>query len=135
MPKSIDELRGASKDLVSKLKEQGISDVEQLLAAAKTTAARTSLAKTVGVDAKMILELANKADLARIKGVAGAFSDLLEEAGVDTVKELASRVPTSLAAKLETVNKEKKISGRMPTADMVTDWISQAKALPKTLEY
>jgi hypothetical protein len=32
----------------------------------------------------------------RINGVAGQFSELLEAAGVDTVKELKHRVPANL---------------------------------------
>jgi predicted flap endonuclease-1-like 5' DNA nuclease len=70
-----------------------------------------------------------------IKGVAGAFSDMLENAGVDTVKELAGRVPENLQAKLAEVNEKMKLSQRTPTIDMVADWVKQAKVLPKTLEY
>jgi hypothetical protein len=64
-----------------------------------------------------------------------AFSDLLENAGVDTVKELAGRVPENLQAKLVEVNEKMKLSQRIPTVEMVTDWVKQAKALLKTLEY
>lgn len=135
MATSISELRGGSKELIGKLKGQGINNIDQLLAASKTRAARASLAQTVGVDSQVMLELANRADLARIKGIAGVFSDLLEEAGVDTVRELANRSAESLQAKLKTVNKEKKTSGRTPTAEMVSEWVQQAKSLPKTLEY
>ena len=83
----------------------------------------------------MILELANRADLARISGIAGVFSDLLEHAGVDTVKELATRNPDNLHAKLLEINAAKKLSGRAPSQGMVKDWVAQAKALPKLLEY
>ena len=83
----------------------------------------------------MVLELANRSDLIRIKGVAGAFCDLLENAGVDTVKELSGRVPANLQVKLAEVSEKMKLSHRTPTLEMVTDWVTQAKALPKTLEY
>lgn len=46
------------------------------------------MADCAGVAVEAMLELANRADLARIKGIAGVYSDLLEEAGVDTIKEL-----------------------------------------------
>ncbi|MCL5257121.1 MAG: DUF4332 domain-containing protein [Chloroflexi bacterium] len=135
MPKSISELRGVSKDLGTKLEEQGITNTDELLRAAKTSTSRAALAKTAGVDTKVILELANKADLSRIQGVAGSFSDLLEEAGVDTVKELGNRVPENLHDKLETLNKEKKIAGRTPSTEMIADWVSQARSMPSSLEY
>ena len=42
---------------------------------------------------KLILERVNLADLFRIKGVGEEYSDLLEEAGLDTVVELAQGYP------------------------------------------
>ena len=47
-----------------------------------------------------MLELVNRADLARIKGIGEVYSNLLENAGVDTVLELSKRVPANLHAKL-----------------------------------
>ena len=54
---------------------------------------RKALASKLGIDERALLELGNRADLARIKGVGAVYSDLLEFAGVDTVAELAKRVP------------------------------------------
>ena len=45
------------------------------------------------------------ADLFRIKGVGEEYSDLLEEAGVDTVAELATRNADNLHAKILEINK------------------------------
>jgi len=129
------KLRGITDDLVTKLKERGLKDSDQLLELAKTPVGRDELAKAVGATAAEILELVNRADLARIKGIGQVFSDLLEQAGVDTVKELARRVPENLHARLVEVNAEKKLAGRIPTLDMVKDWVAQAKELPKMLEY
>lgn len=129
------ELKGITVDLAARLKDHGLKDSEAFLAAAKTPKARQELATKTGASAHEILQLANRADLARIKGVAGVFADLLEESGVDTVKELAQRVPANLHAKLEEVNAAKKIAGRLPRLEEVEDWVAQAKSLPKTLEY
>ncbi|MBM4457025.1 MAG: DUF4332 domain-containing protein [Chloroflexi bacterium] len=129
------QLRGITTDLASKLKERGLKDSEQFLAAVKTPKQRAELAKALAADEKAILELANRADLARIKGIGEVFADLLEQGGVDTVKELARRVPENLHATLVELNQAKKISGRQPTLDMVKDWVAQAKDLPKLLEY
>jgi hypothetical protein len=63
------------------------------------------------------------------------FSDLLENAGVDTVKELATRNAANLHAKLLETNAAMQLTQRMPTAEQVTDWIAQAKELPKYLSY
>ncbi|MGB1009176.1 MAG: DUF4332 domain-containing protein [Thiolinea sp.] len=73
--------------------------------------------------------------MARVKGVAGVFGDLLEVAGVDTVKELATRRPDNLHKKMVETNAEQKIAGRNPTMSDVEGWVAQAKELPKTLQY
>jgi len=132
---SINKLRGMSAELAAKLKARGIVYSDQLLEAARTPAARKALAEQVGVESRVILELANRADLSRVWGIAGVFSDLLERAGVDTVKELATRNPENLHAKLVEINAEKKTAGRTPHQAMVKDWVAQAKSLPKLLEY
>jgi len=87
------------------------------------------------VPVQTILELANRADLARIKGVAGVYSDLLEEAGVDTVKELKKRVPEKLHAKLLEINEQKKLTAKPPALKMVATWVSLAKRRRKFLQY
>ena len=79
--------------------------------------------------------MANRADLARIKGISGVYSDLMEQAGVDTVKELAKRRPDNLLQKLTETNDAAKLTQRQPTAAMVEDWVTQAKALPAMLTY
>ncbi len=72
--------------------------------AAGNSADRRRLAKEIGVDEREILNWVNRADLMRIKGVGQEYSDLLEAAGVDTIKELAQRNADNLHAKLVTVN-------------------------------
>ena len=129
------ELRGITTDLHTNLREHGMQDSDQLLEAGRTLAGRKELASKTGADPKQILELVNRADLARIKGIGSAYSNLLEEAGVDTVKELATRRPDNLFAKLIEVNTAKQLVGRAQTQKMVQDWVNQAKALPKLVEY
>jgi predicted flap endonuclease-1-like 5' DNA nuclease len=71
----------------------------------------------------------------RIEGIGSEYSDLLEEAGVDTVAELAQRVPANLAAKLAEINAKKKLVRRVPGEVTVTEWVKQAKKLPRLVEY
>jgi len=83
----------------------------------------------------MILEWVNLADLFRIKGIGEEYSDLLEEAGVDSVVELAKRDPENLHAKMAEVNAKEKLVRRLPTLNEIKDWIEQAKKLPKKVEH
>lgn len=135
MTTAVKDLRGATDAIATKLKEKAITDNEKLLEAAAAPAQRKKLAAHCGCDAKNILELANRADLARIKGVSGVYSDLLEKAGVDTVKELAARRPDNLHAKIVETNDKDKLTERPPAAAMVEGWVAQAKELPKLLTY
>jgi predicted flap endonuclease-1-like 5' DNA nuclease len=132
---AVAKLRGMPANLAAKFRQHGIAKSDQLLAAANTPAERKELAAKVGASPEFILELANRADLSRIRGIAGIFSDLLEHAGVDTVKELAMRNPENLYATLVQINEEKALAGRHPYAKEVHNWVSQAKALPRALEY
>ncbi len=75
------------------------------------------------------------ADLFRIKGVGEEYADLLEAAGVDTVPELGQRNAVSLLAKMTEVNEAKKLVRALPTEEKVSDWVEQAKQLPKKLTY
>lgn len=131
----VKDLKGTTDSIVSALKDKGITDNEKLLAAGADPAGRKELAALCGCDVKIVLELCNRADLARIKGVSGVYSDLLEEAGVDTVKELATRRPDNLHAKIDETNNQKKLTQRPPAVGLVEDWIAQAKTLPKLLRY
>jgi predicted flap endonuclease-1-like 5' DNA nuclease len=83
----------------------------------------------------LILEWVNLADLLRIKGLGEEFSDLLEEAGVDTVPELAQRNPENLHQKMVEVNEAKNLVRRVPGLAQVTDWVAQAKELPRVITY
>ena len=83
----------------------------------------------------MILEWVNHADLYRIKGVGSEYSDLLEEAGVDTVVELAQRKPENLHAKIVEINAEKKLVRKLPTLKQVQDWVAQAAKLERKVHY
>jgi hypothetical protein len=59
----------------------------------------------------------------------------MEEAGVDTVKELARRSPANLHAKLIEINSTRQLTQRPPSVEQVTDFVEQAKGLPGMLEY
>ncbi len=135
MPLGIDKLRGMTPDIKVKLNGIGVHDTDELFRAALTAAGRQDLAECAGVSTQVMLELANRADLARIKGIAGVYSDLLEEAGVDTTKELAARVPENLHAKILEINSVKNLTPKPPALKTVKTWVSLARRRRKFLQY
>ena len=129
------EVEGIGPVYGKKLNDAGIKNTDQLLNACKTKAMRLKLAADSGIDESHILRFANMVDLFRIHGVGSEYADLLEASGVDTVKELATRNPANLTAKMAEVNNEKKLVRRIPTEKMVGKWVNEAKTLPGALEY
>lgn len=129
------EIEGIGKKYAADLKNAGISSTEELLDTCATPQGRKKTAEATGISEKLILEWTNLADLFRIKGVGEEYADLLEEAGVDTVVELAQRKPENLLAKMTEVNDAKKLVRRMPVLSQIEDWVDQAKKLPRVIQY
>jgi len=109
--------------------------VEALLKKGASDRSRKEIAATTGISHVLILEWVNRADLYRIKGVGSQYSDLLENAGVDTVVELSKRVADNLYGKMVEVNTAKNLVNGMPGIKQVEGWIKQAKKLPRVVTY
>ena len=134
MPSIID-VEGIGPAYKKKLKGIGIATTDALLEAGATPKGRKELAEKTGIGDALILEWVNLSDLYRIKGVGSEYSDLLEEAGVDTIVELSKRVPKNLCEKIVEINTNKKLVRKLPTEAQVTDWVDQAKKLPRKVSY
>lgn len=129
------DIEGVGATYAEKLAAAGIDKVEELLAKCATPAGRKALAEETGISDKLILKWANHADLIRIHGVGPQFAELLEAAGVDTVKELRHRNAENLAAKMEEVNAEKNLVNRVPSVKEIAKMIEEAATLEVVLTY
>ena len=129
MAYQIQELEGIGPVRTAKLNDAGIHTTDELLDACGSASGRASFAKECGLSEAELLRCANLCDLMRISGVGEEYSDLLEAAGVDTVKELATRDAANLSAAMATVNEAKKLVRTLPTESKVVGWISQASEL------
>ena len=128
-------IEGIGPAYEEKLKSAGISSCEQLLEKGATAKGRKELEAASGMAHALVLKFVNHADLCRIKGVGGEYSELLEAAGVDTVPELAQRNAANLTATMAKCNEEKKLVRSLPSEKSVTDWVAQAKQLPKVVTH
>jgi len=129
------DIEGIGPVFAVKLTKAGIRSVEALLKNGASDKGRKEIAAATGITHNLILEWVNRADLYRIKGVSSEYSDLLENAGVDTVVELSKRVADNLYAKMMEVNKAKNLVNKMPGVKQVKKWIDQAKKLPRIITY
>ncbi len=132
---TLTSIEGIGEIYAEKLAEARIGSTHSLLKEGATRKGRNTIAKLTGVNRKLVLSWVNKADLFRIRGIGGEYSDLLEAAGVDTVVELATRKAVNLHEKMASLNALSKIVRRCPTLKQVRDWIRQAKKLPRVVEY
>ncbi len=129
------EIEGIAEEYAAQLQGAGVDSVESLLSSGATPEGREKIAQGSGISEKRILKWVNHADLFRINGVAGEYAELLEAAGVDTVVELAQRNPEHLSEKLAEVNDTKHLVRRVPPASDVARWVTEAKGLPRRVEY
>lgn len=131
----LDIIEGIGPVYAEKLKEAGVNSIEELLETGKTRKGRSDLAEKTGISGKLILTWVNHADLFRIKGLAGEYSELLEASGVNTVPQLATRVPENLLNKMKEVNEAKSLVRKLPSLSQVEGWIKEAGTLPRIVEY
>jgi predicted flap endonuclease-1-like 5' DNA nuclease len=132
---SIANIEGVGPAYAEKLKAAGVKTVEALLETGAAPAGRKELESKTGLSGKQILKWVNHADLFRIKGVGGQYAELLEAAGVDTVAELAQRNAANLHPAMVKCNQEKKLVNVVAALSKVSDWVDQAKKLPRKVSY
>ena len=131
----IEEIEGIGPAYAEKLRAADVSSIDALLERGATVEARSALVEQTGIDAVRVLRWVNHADLMRVNGIGPEFAELLEAAGVDSVPELAQRNVDNLATALSETNEARSLVRRVPSAGELTDWIEQAKVLPRLVSH
>jgi predicted flap endonuclease-1-like 5' DNA nuclease len=138
---SIEAIEGIGPANGKKLRASGIKTCERLLTLCCDKKGRKAVSDSTGIGQGVLLEWANRADLMRIRGVGSEYSDLLEAAGVDTVKELRRRKAENLTTKMVEVNAahvkktKKSIVRRTPALSEVSRWIEHAATLDPVITH
>ena len=135
MDYKIIDIEGVGDVYAETLQAAGINKVSELLDKCAAPKGRKELAEATGISEKLILRWTNHADLFRINGVGPQFAELLEAAGVDTVKEFRHRLAENLQPKLAELNEARHICGRVPVVSEVQKMIDQAKELEPRMTY
>ena len=131
----ITDIDGIDGEVAMALKSAGIRSTERLLEAARTVKGRKALAEKTGFDEKRLLCWANVADRMRVRGISREYAELLQAAGVDTVKELKYRNPLKLANAMAAANKKRMMVRLLPSEKRVCRWIESAQKLPLKITY
>ena len=135
MSYKIEDVEGIGPSFAEKLASAKIATTDDLLDLCGAAPGRKKVAEATGIGESTLLNWTNMADLMRVSGVGGQFSELLKAAGVDTIKELATRNAENLAAKVEEVNAVKKLANATPSASQVQKWVDQAKSLDPRISH
>ncbi len=135
MNRKIQDIEGIGPKYAEMLKAVGVMSTDQLLAEGGDRKHRAQLSERCGINEALILKWVNMSDLFRIKGIAGQWAELLEAAGVDTVKELRNRNPENLAEKMRETNRAKRLVKQVPSITQIRSWVEQAKRLQPAVNY
>ncbi|HEU5016747.1 MAG TPA: DUF4332 domain-containing protein [Pseudolabrys sp.] len=131
----ITNIAGVAGEIAATLKSAGIRSTGRLLTEARTVKMRKKLSGKTGLAERQILCWANVADRMRVRGVSKEYAELLQAAGVDTVRELKYRNPGNLAKAMADANKKRKLVRILPSEKVVARWIDDAKKLDLMISY
>jgi predicted RecB family nuclease len=131
----ITDIDGIDGEAARILKSVGIRSTARLLEAARSVRGRKMLAIKTGFEEKQLLCWANMADRMRVKGIRKEYAELLQAAGVDTVKDLKYRNPGNLAKAMAEANGKRKMVSMLPSQKVVGNWIKNAKTLELMIRY
>ena len=131
----IEDIEGIGSRYAAKLRKIGIKRTHHLLDRGASRKGRKDLASESGLDESLILKWTNMADLMRVRGVGEEYSELLEAAGVDTIKELRNRKPANLHQAMADANAKRRLVRQLPGPAQVEKWVAQAKKLPPVMRY
>ncbi len=132
MTMMLNKLYGMDDASEARLKAYGIKYTDDLLAACADNNGVEKLAVATGVAPDQLVTIVHRADLERIRGIGDAYIVLLEEVGVHSAEELALVKPEDLRERLNKVNEEKKLVGRIPALAMVNGWVRRAQYLTQS---
>lgn len=122
------EVEGIGTKYSKTLEKAGVSHVEDLILFDSVKI--KNLSASTKISEKMIDKWVEHADLMRIGGVGPEYADVLNQIGVDSVKELAQRNPKNTLDKIMDLDKKKPdVFRKPPRLDEIEDWIEEAKKI------
>ena len=122
------EIEGIGTKFSKTMVKAGFANVEALVGLDKKGV--KDLAEKTKISEKLLDKWAEHADLMRIGGVGPEYSEVLNEIGIDSVKEFAQRNPSNTLDRIMKLDKEKPdVFRRPPTLKMVEEWIEEAKKI------
>ena len=131
----IEKIEGVGPKYGEILRASGIVTSKGMLKEGAYPAGRKVISEKTGIGCAKILKWVNLCDLSRVYGISTQYSELLEIAGVDTIKELGNRNALNLYKEMKAINTDKEIVRKIPGITDVQMWIEQAKSINLAVHY
>lgn len=125
----LNRISGINEKVAEQLRSAGVTTVEKLLSHGESKEGRRAIAIKARLNARAVDRWVHHADFFRIKGIAGLKTELLEAAGVPTVRLLAKQDPDKLYQKMVQINERRKMIERVPGLIQVRRWVKTAQRL------
>lgn len=129
----IEAIEGIGPGYGKRLRGMAIGDTEALLARGCDREGLAAVAEQVGIEQFVVAKWVCMADLMRVSGVGGQEAELLAWAGVESVQDLATRKPETLARALANTNAKENRVAEPPASAAVSAWVQTAASLTKKL--
>jgi predicted flap endonuclease-1-like 5' DNA nuclease len=129
----IEDIEGIGQGFGKQLRADGIASTEKLLEVCRTEAGIRKVCQCVGIDENTARNWATMADLMRIRGLGGQWSELLWRCGVTSVQDLATHDAAALVARMAEVNEAEHRTAELPGEHRVSQFITDAASLAPVL--
>jgi predicted flap endonuclease-1-like 5' DNA nuclease len=127
---SLTAIKGVGRRYAALLHDKAkVDSVQALLVTGATPQGREQLQSKTGLSPKLILRWVHLADLMRVEGIGSDYSQLLWDAGITGIPDLAAQDPQTLLEKLTQVKEQGGGVRRLPYLEQVADWVQQASNL------
>lgn len=129
----VEDIEGIGTGFGKRLRAEGIDSTDKLLVKLTTQSGIEQVCRVCDIDEKTARSWATMADLLRLPGVDGQWSELLWRCDVSDVQTLARQSAGPLVEKMKSVNVDEHRVPELPDEGRVAHWIREAGRMPGIL--
>lgn len=130
----VEDIEGIGQGFGRRLRAEGIDTTHKLLLTVLDADGRQKVCAACDVDEKTAMSWATMADLMRVPGIGGQWSELLWRCGINDVPSLARQEAAPLLHRMKSVNTEEHRVAELPGEHRVSHWIDEAGRMPVVLD-
>jgi len=129
----VEDIEGIGTGFGRRLRAEGIETTDKLLLTLLEPEGVGLVCKACDIEEKTARSWATMADLMRVPGIGGQWSELLWRCDVKDVQTLARQSAAPLLQKMEAVNAAEHRVHELPGETRIQHWIAEAGRMPKIL--